>query len=139
MKITRHDVLWSVLVLSLCACGAQQYQVRGNELAPAADALITAKINKRQNLTKLEIEATNLTPPDRLLPNGNAYVVWTKASAASTWSRAGSLALRDEGRTGFAELTVPESAFDLAITAETDVNVGAPSRKAVLEKHVAED
>jgi hypothetical protein len=71
--------------------------------------------------------------------SGWMLIATTKSSAASTWYRAGSLALRDGGRTGYAELTVPESAFDLAITAETDVNVGAPSRKAVLEKHVAED
>jgi hypothetical protein len=138
MKLTRQHVLGSVLVLSLCAC-AQKYQVRGNELAPAADARITARINEKQNVTKLEIDATHLTPPDRLVPDGNAFVIWTKSGTKTAWSRAGSLALKDDGREGYAELTVPESVFDLAITAESDVNVATPSGKTILERHVEDD
>jgi len=139
MKITRQQTLWPVLVLSLFACGVQKYELRGNSLAPAADAHITAKINKRQNVTKLEIDATNLTPPDRLVENGSAFVVWTRADSKAAWSRSGALALNDEGRAGRAELTVPEEAFDLAISAEDGANVATPSGKTIFERRVQDE
>ena len=125
-------------ILPGCA-GALTYQLRGSSLAPAADAQITAKVDPSRNLTKLDIDASHLTPPERVLSNGTAYLVWARRNDTIPWTRLGALALSDEGRAGKATLTVSELEFDMQVSAETSVEVASPSGKLVFEQRVTDD
>ncbi|HKP60840.1 MAG TPA: hypothetical protein VJV78_29125 [Polyangiales bacterium] len=116
-----------------------KYDVRGTQLSPGADAHVVAKINQDRNETKLEIQSKNLTPPDRLLEGGTAYLVWVRKSSDNPWHRLGTLELVDEGRAGSAELTVSEASFDMLISAEKGPAVASPSGKSIFEQRIQEE
>ncbi len=135
MKLARAFVLFSVLSVAACG-GPLKYQVPGSQLSPGSDAKIVAEVDESHGKTELEIEATNLTPAERLIEDGKAYVVWTRKDEQAQWSRVGALELEDDGRKGKGKFTTPETAFDLMITAEKDPSAASPSGKAVFEKRV---
>lgn len=140
MDAMQHRFLLALGLLALSACGGPlKYEVRGTPLSPGSDAKVVAKVDPKRNVTQLDVKATNLTPPDRVIQGGTAYVVWTRKNSEIPWSRLGALELEDEGRTGGAALTVSESAFDLLISAEKTVAVAAPSGKTVFEQRVQEE
>lgn len=121
----------------LAACGGPlRYQIRGSELSASSDAKITAAIDPGRNVTDLEIEATNLTPPDRLIPNGTMLVVWFRKDQSAQWQRLGALALDGDKRNGNGRFTANESAFDLIVSAEVDASPGSPSGKTVFQQRV---
>ncbi|HKU38842.1 MAG TPA: hypothetical protein VJR89_11865, partial [Polyangiales bacterium] len=63
----------------LAACGGPlQYEMRGTQLSPGADAKLEAKVDEKRNMTQLDLQAINLTPPDRVVDGGTSYVVWTR-------------------------------------------------------------
>lgn len=127
----------ALIVASFAACGgALNYQLRGSELASGADANVTAEIDTQRNLTKVEIKADHLTPPDRILDGGTTYLVWVRRDSGTPWMRLGGLELADEGRTGSALLTVSEVAFDLEISAELNATVASPSGKTIFEQRI---
>jgi hypothetical protein len=127
-----------LLVLALSACGgALKYDLRGTQLSPSSDAKLVAEVDESRNLTELELKASNLTPPDRLIDGGTTYVAWQRRDSDTPWSRLGALELSDEGRTGVARLSVAEVAFDLLVSAEQDATVASPSGKTVFEQRVA--
>jgi hypothetical protein len=134
----RFFLALSLLVLSACG-GPLKYEMRGSQLSPGSDAKLVAKVDDKRNVTHVELNATNLTPPDRVLPGATAYVVWSRKNSEVPWSRVGALELDDDGRKGEANLTVSESAFDLLISAEKTVAVAAPSGRAVFEQRVQEE
>jgi hypothetical protein len=135
MKLARALAILSLLAVTACG-GALKYKVGGTTISPGSDAKITADVDESHATTALEIEATNLTPADRLIPDGKDYVVWTRKDDQSQWSRVGALALEDGGRTGKGKYTTPMTAFDLIITAEKDPNAASPSGKTIFEKRV---
>lgn len=123
--------------LALAACGGPlKYQVGGTQLSPGSDAKITADVDQDHGKTDLEIKATALTPPDRLMPDATAYVVWARKDDKAQWTRVGALDLEDEKRTGKGKFTVPEAAFDMIISVEKDPNAASPSGKTVFEKRI---
>lgn len=127
-----------LLALALSACGgALNYDLRGTQLSPSSDAKLVAQIDESRNLTELELRASNLTPPDRLLEGGTTFVAWQRKSSETPWGRLGALELSDEGRSGVARLSVPEVAFDLLVSAEQDASVASPSGKTVFEQRVS--
>lgn len=129
----------TLLALTLTACaGALKYELRGTDLSPGSDAKLEAKVNNSRNLTELSVNATNLTPPNRVLKEGTTYVVWTRRDSKAQWVRLGALELTDDGRTGTATLTVSEVAFDLQISAEENAEVASPSGKTIFEQRVEE-
>lgn len=133
------SALVACFVIALAACGgALKYDLRGSQLSPGSDGKLEAKIDTTRNVTQLDVRASNLTPPDRVLENGTCYIVWTRSSHSVPWMRLGALELADEGRTGTATLTVSETAFDLLVSAEATVDVASPSGKNVFEQRVQE-
>ena len=110
--------------------------MRGTPLSPSSDAKVVANIDQKRNVTKLEIESKNMSPPDRILPGGTTYLVWVRKNDEVPWQRLGALDLDDEGRTGTAQLTVSESAFDMVVSAEKNPSVLAPSGKSVFEQRI---
>lgn len=135
MNLARTFVIASLMALAACG-GPLKYQVPGSQLSPGSDAKITAAVDDSHGKTEIEVEATNLTPPDRLLPDGNSYVVWTRKDDKAQWSRVGALELSDENRKGKGKFTTPETAFDLIISVEKDATAASPSGKTVFEKRV---
>jgi hypothetical protein len=130
---------FALLLCTLSACaGALKYELRGTDLSPGSDAKLEAKVNNARNLTELNLKATNLTPPNRVVKEGTTYVVWTRRDKQSQWVRLGALELTDDGRTGSATLTVSEVAFDLQVSAEENAEVASPSGKAIFEQRVQE-
>lgn len=135
--------VWSILSLvvatgTLAACGGPlKYELRGSQISPGSDAKVVANVDDGHGKTELEIEAKNLTPPDRLLEDGKVFVVWTRKDDKAQWSRLGALETEDEGRTGKGRFTTPETAFDLVISAEKDAQAASPSGKTIFEKRVA--
>lgn len=134
------DMKWAstlaILSLLVACSGTLKYQVGGTQLSPGADAKICADVNHSQGKTDLEIKATNLAPPDRLMPDGKTYVVWTRKDEQAQWSRVGALELEDDGRTGKGKFTTPMTAFDMIVSVEKDPSAAAPSGKTVFEKRV---
>jgi len=126
------------MLLSACG-GALKYDLRGTQLSPGSDGKLVADVSTDRNVTQLDLRATNLTPPDRLLEGGTAYVVWTRRGSDVPWVRLGALELKDEGRTGSAQLTVSEVAFDLLVSAEQTTGVASPSGKTLFEQRVEKD
>ncbi|HTU63882.1 MAG TPA: hypothetical protein VMF89_35700 [Polyangiales bacterium] len=135
----RFRLLVACFMVTFAACGgAMKYDLRGTQLSPGSDGKLEAKIDTSRNVTQLDLRASNLTPPDRVLEGGTSYVVWTRHTAATPWMRLGALELTDEGRAGNALLTVSEVAFDLLISVESSVEVASPSGKTVFEQRVQE-
>jgi hypothetical protein len=131
--------LVACFIASLAACGgALKYDLRGTQLSPGSDGKLEAKIDTSRNLTQLDLRASSLIPPDRVLEDGTSYVVWTRSNQAVPWMRLGALELSDEGRSGKALLTVSEVAFDLLVSVEASVDVASPSGKTVFEQRVQE-
>ena len=135
MNLARALVIFSLATLAACG-GPLKYQVGGSQLSPGSDAKIVADVDDSHGKTQLEIEATNLTPPERLLPDGTAYVVWTRKDEKAQWARLGALELSDENRKGKGTFTTPETGFDLIVSVEKDPNSASPSGKTVFEKRV---
>ncbi|AKU97590.1 hypothetical protein AKJ09_04254 [Labilithrix luteola] len=134
MKIASLVVCFS---LALVACGGPlKYEVPSSARAPGADAKVLAKVQKDQSLTELEIEATNLAPPGRVTDGATAYVVWHRKDSGKAWTRSGGLAYNESDRKGKWTGTVPETAFDLVISAEKDASGGSPSGETVFSQHV---
>jgi len=116
-----------------------KYELRGSEVAPAADVKLVADVDASRNVTQLQLDVKHLTPAARVLDGGTTYVAWARRDSTVPWVRLGGLELSDEGRAGSATLTVSEVAFDVKLTAERDVTCASPSDKTVFEQRVQSD
>lgn len=125
------------LGLGVVACGGPlKYQVQSSSRAPGADAKVTADVKEDQSLTELKIEATNLPPADRVSNGATTYVVWHRKDTKSPWARSGGLQYDESSRKAQWQGTVPETSFDLAISAEADASAAAPSGETVFSQRV---
>ncbi len=121
----------AALLVATAACGPLKYQVKGTPQATGADAVITADVKKDQNLTLVEIKALNLAPPDRVMAGSEHYVAWQRKNSDTAWNRIAGLTYDADKRTGFLTATVPETLFELEITAEQQVGPASPSSEVV--------
>lgn len=130
-------VLTLALAFAVTACGGPlKYKALSSAKAPGADATIVADVKKDQGLTQLEIDVLNLAPPDRVSAGAASYVVWQRRSSDVAWSRLGAVRYDEGDRKGTWTGSVPEIAFDLAISAEKDVSVASPSGDTVFSQRV---
>lgn len=138
MQVWSRTVAAVVVVLALSGCGPMKYELRGTPAATGADAVLTAEIVSEQNLTKLSLVATNLPPPERIKEGANTFVVWQRASSEAVWSRIGALDYSPETRRGtLNDASVPVTAFDLEVTAESDAGGASPSGEVVFTQRVS--
>ncbi len=127
------------LVMLAVACGGPlKYQVPSTARAPGADAKIVADTASNQGQTQLDIDVSNLPPPDRVSPNAKAYVAWYRKGSDAIWSRIGGLQYDEGDREGTLKGSVPEIAFDLAISAEPSEAPASPSADVVVSQRVEE-
>lgn len=125
------------LAFTVTACGGPlKYKAISSAKAPGADATIIADVKKDQGLTQLEIDVLNLAPPDRVAAGAATYVVWQRRNSDVAWSRLGAVRYDGSDRKGTWTGSVPETGFDLAISAEKDVSVASPSGETVFAQRV---
>ena len=117
--------------------GALRYMVPGTERATGADAEVVAVLNPDQSTTKFDIRATHLPPPGRVAEGADTFVVWERRDNSQPFTRVGSLKYDPNTREGeMREATVPETAFQLVVTAESGPFPGSPSNNVVFEQVV---
>lgn len=126
-----------VLGLALAACGGPlKYNVPSSSRAPGADATVIADVKQDQGQTELEVNAQNLPPPSRVTEGATTFVVWQRKNSGSQWSRLGGLKYDEGDRKGTWKGSVPETAFDLAISSEKEADVASPSGDTVFSQRV---
>ncbi len=128
--------LLALFVLATSACGPLKYQLKGTALATGADAVIVADVQKEQAMTLLEVKATDLPPPDRVMSGSLVFVVWQRKDSAAPWTRVGVLEYAEGAREGTFKATVPEVAFEVQITAEREPAPVSPGPDAVFFQKV---
>jgi hypothetical protein len=130
----------NIAMIYLCAaCGGPlEYHVASHPSAPGADADIVAHVNEEQNQTQLEIEITNLPPPDRVEASSQQYVAWYRRDSGVTWARVAALAYDADARQGRLVGSVPEKSFELTITAEASADAVSPSPSVVFAQAIGE-
>lgn len=123
----------------LVACGGPlEYRVPSSALAPGADAHIVADVREKEKQTQLNVEVTNLPPPDRLDQSGKHYVAWYRRDSGEVWSRIAVLAYEADAREATLVSAVPETAFEFEITAEPEPDAVSPSPTVVFSQLVGE-
>jgi len=130
-----------VLVVSaaLAGCGGPlRYQTQGMASATGADAFIEADVDTNGALTRLKIKIENLPPPERIEAGSTGFVVWARANDGTPWRRIGALKYDPDKRVGeLLEASVPETRFQLVVSAEKMAAPEAPSATMVVRQAVA--
>lgn len=127
-----------VLVCLAAACGGPlKYNPTSTAKAPGAKAELVAEVNQKQNNTRVDLEIEHLAPPAAVQPGTRVYVVWQRKGSDKAWTRIGSLDYDESSRKGHLKaVSVPETAFDLEISAEESTEVASPSGGVVFEQSV---
>jgi hypothetical protein len=121
----------------LVACGGPlKYQVPSSSKAPGADAKIIAEVKADQRQTMLDITAENLPPAARVSDGSSTFVVWQRKDSSGKWSRVGGLQYKEGDRKGTFKGSVPETSFDLEISAEKEAAAESPSADIVFAQRV---
>jgi hypothetical protein len=126
------------LALGTVAVGgcALNYTVAATPAAVGADAKITADVVKDQGITKVTIQIENLAPAERVAAGSTSFVVWARREGGA-WLRVGALKYDEGARRAVAEQwTVPETTFELQVTAEAGPMPEAPSTTVVVTQKV---
>ena len=129
---------FALFALLAVACGGPlKYTVGSTPIAPGADARIVADVNEGQQQTVLDVELSNLPPPNRVGADKKVYVGWYRKDSKAPWSRIGGLEYDDSDREGKLHGSVPEAEFDFELTAEEDSAPASPSPEVVVSKRIA--
>ncbi|WP_437636962.1 hypothetical protein [Sorangium sp. So ce854] len=136
-KVLRLAVVAFACAMMAGCGGPLRYTPQGMGKAPGADAVVVADVNFDAAMTRLDISAKNLPPPDRLDPAGSAYVVWARPDSDSPWQRVGALNFDADARTGkLKDVSVPLTRFELVISLEKTTNPESPSSELVFKQDV---
>ncbi|XXX74523.1 hypothetical protein WMF30_43435 [Sorangium sp. So ce134] len=123
---------------ALAGCGgSMRYVSPGTEMAPDANALIVADVDRRTSTTQLNLKVERLPPPDRL--GGTSFVAWVKTQGDDWWHRVGKLSydaalLRGE----LFGASIDKTRFDLVISAEADDYTDSPSSVVVISQDISD-
>jgi hypothetical protein len=105
--------------------------------APGVETQITADVKGDQHATALLIEMKHLPPPASIDKASTVFVVWQRKGTDSQWTRIASLNYNESDREGKLEnSSVPETSFDLMITAEEKADGAAPSANVIVSQRV---
>ncbi len=112
------------------------YTVAATPAAVGADAKLTADVVKDLGITKLTIQIENLAPAERVAAGSTSFVVWARREGGA-WHRVGALHYDEGARHAVAEQwTVPETSFELQVTAEAGPMPEAPSTTVIVTQKV---
>ncbi|WP_437314899.1 hypothetical protein [Sorangium sp. So ce385] len=132
-------VLAAALLASaaLAGCGgAMRYVSPGTSMAPDANALIVADVDRSTSTTQLNLKVERLPPPDRF--GGTSFVAWAKPEG-DDWRRVGELsydAVMQRGELFGASISKTD--FDLVISAEGDEYTMEPSPVVVISQDISD-
>lgn len=138
--IGRWGLRWAMgatLAAALIGCGGLRYAPKGTPRAPDADAYIEAQVSQANAMTQISVKIEHLAPPDRLVAGSTSYVVWARRDDGAPWARVGSLKYDGGSRKG--ELygaSVPETSFELIVSAEKQTGPAGPSADVVVAQKV---
>ncbi|WP_437809376.1 hypothetical protein [Sorangium sp. So ce1078] len=122
---------------ALAGCGSSmRYVSQGTSIAPDANALIVADVDRSTSTTQLNLKVEQLPPPDRF--GGKSFVAWAKRDGDG-WSRVGELSYDAVMKRG--ELfgaSIARTDFDLVISAEGDDYTEAPSPVVVISQDISD-
>ena len=138
MSSTTTPLLIGLGLLALIAgtgCSTLKYEVRSPR-DPGADLRIVAELKKDQGHTKLELKGENLTPPERIVPGGQNFVIWARRNADTQWTRLGALEYSKGSRKGKFEATYADIKFEVVVTAERGNHPPQPSTDVVFAQRV---
>jgi hypothetical protein len=124
-------------MLSLAACGSNEYVVTGTERAAGADGTITVEELDGGNML-VNVSFENLPPPDRLGQGLTTYIVWFKPEGAAP-AMAGALAYDADNRSGAMQATSPHAKLEVIISAEKAANATSPSEFVVAKRQIQAD
>ncbi|WP_437955990.1 hypothetical protein WME76_31600 [Sorangium sp. So ce119] len=123
---------------ALAGCsGSMRFVSQGTEMAPNANALIVAEVDRSTSTTQLNLKVDHLPPPERL--GGRMFVAWAKPEQDDEWRRIGALDYDPVMHRG--ELfgaTVARASFDLVISAEPDSYSDVPSSVVVISQDISD-
>jgi hypothetical protein len=136
MSSTLRPVILGLGLLALAAgCGTLRYDVRGGR-DPGAGLRIVAELNRDQLLTRLSFRAANLSPPERILDGGQAYVLWARRNSDTPWTRLGALKYHSGSRQGSLEATHKDLRFEVVLTVERGDQPPSPSADVMFAQRV---
>lgn len=123
--------------LAGCGGGPMRFVSQGTSVAPDANALIMADIDRRESITELNLKVDGLPPPERL--GGTRFVAWAKPERDNEWRRVGALSYDPVMHRGelFGGL-VARTSFDLVISAEVDGYTEAPSSVVIISQDISD-
>jgi hypothetical protein len=138
MKMKMYQGLcFSAVAGLLAACGgALEYEAISSPMAPGAEASIEADVREDQNQTVLDLEIEHLPPAARVHENSEHYVAWYRRDRSEQWTRLAGLHYEEEDREATLRTAVPETKFDLWVTAESDLEAVSPSPNLLFEQRV---
>ncbi len=127
--------LAALALFLLPACGgARNFDVRGSQRDPGADARLSVeRVDGGQLIT---ITAQNLAPPERLGSGFTRYVVWVRAGSAAPQMEA-VLSYDPGSRTARASGITPHERFTVVVSAERAEQPGSPSEYIVFTQNVS--
>jgi hypothetical protein len=128
-----RSLLTLLAVLILPACGGSSYMVQGR--APFIGADVHVEVNEEGGTRLVEIELTNLVPPNRVSESTAQYVLWI-APIGGAPVRAANIVYDAGNRSGSATATFPDPQFNVIVTAEAEGTPSTPSTNVVVEQRV---
>jgi hypothetical protein len=136
-SLLRGGLLTIVLMLAACG-GPLKYSPQGTQIAAGADAEIIAHVDNKAVMSRVTINAVNLPPPDRIVEQASAFVVWARKDGGP-WQRVGALTYDKDKRKGeMIDVSVPLASFELVVTAEQQGDPPGPSKSVVFNQKVAQ-
>lgn len=132
LRVLAAAVVAGSLALGAAGCSsAIVYQIRGSDASAGSDAKLTADIDTAKSITRLRIEGTNITPPERIIDGATLFVAWARKNSSVQWTRLGALHYDASARRISGELTSSLTSFDFIVSVEKAPDAESPSGKTV--------
>jgi hypothetical protein len=136
-KIPAAALAFTLAVFSQAGCtGALTYQVRGSDVSAGSDAKLVADIDTGKHVTRLHIDGTNITPPERIIDGATLFVAWARKNSSVQWTRLGALNYDATGRRITGELTFSLTSFDFIVSIEKAPDAESPSGKTIFIQRI---
>lgn len=137
MKANTFSAFALAAVLVSACGGPLKYKQATSPRAPGAETEIVADVQKSAGNTRLNVMSKFLPPPATIQEKATCYVAWHRTNPDSVWMRVGAFNYDAGSRAGnLVDVTVPETSFELQITAEAIPNAPTPSTDVVLTQKV---
>jgi hypothetical protein len=131
----RAGWVWSLVALSLAACGPSPIRLVGSARTPAAEGSMTVRATSNGN-TRIVLDVEHMAPPDHIKADARVYVVWARPLAGDgTPQNLGALVVDKELR-GRIDTLTPLRRFELFVTVEPIATAKAPSGDHLLSATV---